>query len=108
MEILIVVVMKFGVVGVVGIVQGGGGGGGGGSEEVKVEKIVFEIKFEGFEVLGKIKIIKEVRSFIDLGFKEVKELVEKIFLVLKVGVLKEEGEKIVEKFKVFGVKVVFE
>ncbi|CAN7129404.1 unnamed protein product [Brassica rapa subsp. narinosa] len=105
-----VAVMKPGAVGAAGIAQGGGGGGGGGggSEEAKVEKTVFEIKLEGFEASGKIKIIKEVRSFTDLGLKEAKELVEKTPSVLKAGVSKEEGEKIVEKLKALGAKVVLE
>ncbi|CAN7053138.1 unnamed protein product [Brassica rapa subsp. trilocularis] len=103
-----VAVMKPGAVGAAGIAQGGGGGGGGGSEEAKVEKTVFEIKLEGFEASGKIKIIKEVRSFTDLGLKEAKELVEKTPSVLKAGVSKDEGEKIVEKLKALGAKVVLE
>ncbi|KAF3517020.1 hypothetical protein DY000_02062744 [Brassica cretica] len=105
-----VAVMKPGAVAAGGIAQGGGGGGGGGgaSEEAKVEKTVFEIKLEGFEASGKIKIIKEVRSFTDLGLKEAKELVEKTPSVLKAGVSKEEGEKIVEKLKALGAKVVLE
>ncbi|KAJ4884296.1 hypothetical protein Rs2_34389 [Raphanus sativus] len=90
-----------------GIAQGQTGGGGA-SEEAKVEKTVFEVKLEGFEASGKIKIIKEVRSFTDLGLKEAKELVEKTPSVLKAGVSKEEGEKIVEKLKALGAKVVLE
>ncbi|CAN7086668.1 unnamed protein product [Brassica oleracea var. botrytis] len=101
-----VAVMKPGAVAAGGIAQGGGGGGA--SEEAKVEKTVFEIKLEGFEASGKIKIIKEVRSFTDLGLKEAKELVEKTPSVLKAGVSKEEGEKIVDKLKALGAKVVLE
>ncbi|KAJ0256292.1 F20 protein [Hirschfeldia incana] len=109
-EVPTIAVMKPGAGGAAGIAQGGGGGGGGGgaSEEAKVEKTVFEVKLEGFEASGKIKIIKEVRSFTDLGLKEAKELVEKTPSVLKAGVSKEEGEKIVEKLKALGAKVVLE
>ncbi|XVE67562.1 hypothetical protein DITRI_Ditri08aG0170400 [Diplodiscus trichospermus] len=57
---------------------------------------------------SKIKIIKEVRSFTDLGLKEAKELVEKTPSVLKKGVSKEEGEVIIEKMKAVGAKVVLE
>lgn len=59
-------------------------------EEKKLEKIFFDVKLEKFDVVFKIKIIKEVCIFIVLGLKEVKELVEKVLIVLKVGVSKEE------------------
>ncbi|CAN8235827.1 unnamed protein product [Cochlearia groenlandica] len=108
-ELPTVSVMKPGASGIVaGQIGGGGGGGGGGGEEAKAEKTVFEIKLEGFEASAKIKIIKEVRSFTDLGLKEAKELVEKVPSVLKSGVSKEEGDKIVEKLKALGAKVVLE
>ncbi|KAK9084256.1 hypothetical protein Scep_030727 [Stephania cephalantha] len=42
-----------------------------------MEKTTFDLKSEKFDVAAKIKIIKEVRSFTDLGLKEAKELVEK-------------------------------
>uniref|UniRef100_A0A1J3J1Z3 54S ribosomal protein L12, mitochondrial n=1 Tax=Noccaea caerulescens TaxID=107243 RepID=A0A1J3J1Z3_NOCCA len=107
-ELPTVAVMKPGA----GIVAGGGMSqgqtGGGASEEAKPEKTVFEIKLESFEAAAKIKIIKEVRSFTDLGLKEAKELVEKTPSVLKAGLSKEEGEKIVEKLKALGAKVVLE
>ncbi|GMY26545.1 50s ribosomal protein l7/l12 [Fagus crenata] len=66
-------------------------------EEMKPEK-----------TLQKIKIIKEVRGFTDLGLKEAKDLVEKSPSVLKKGVSKEEGEQIIEKLKGLGAKVVLE
>ncbi|XP_050371679.1 uncharacterized protein LOC126789533 [Argentina anserina] len=77
-------------------------------EEKKVEKTVFELKLESFEAASKIKLIKEVRSFTDLGLKEAKDLVEKAPSVLKAGVSKEEGEQLVEKLKALGAKVVLE
>ncbi|KAJ8544692.1 hypothetical protein K7X08_017275 [Anisodus acutangulus] len=61
-------------------------------EEKKPEKTVFELKLESYESASKIKIIKEVRSFTDLGLKEAKDLVEKTPAVFKKGVSKEEGE----------------
>ncbi|CAA7014370.1 unnamed protein product [Microthlaspi erraticum] len=106
-ELPTVAVMKPGA----GIVAGGGigqGQTGGASEEAKPEKTVFEIKLESFEAAAKIKIIKEVRSFTDLGLKEAKELVEKTPSILKAGLSKEEGEKIVEKLRALGAKVVLE
>ncbi|KAF8013792.1 hypothetical protein BT93_I1597 [Corymbia citriodora subsp. variegata] len=77
-------------------------------EEKKPEKTVFEVKLESYEASAKIKIIKEVRSFTDLGLKEAKDLVEKTPAVLKAGLSKEEGEQIMEKLKALGAKVVME
>lgn len=81
---------------------------GAAKEEKKPEKTVFELKLESYEASAKIKIIKEVRSFTDLGLKEAKDLVEKTPSVLKKGVSKEEGEQIIEKMKAVGAKVVME
>ncbi|KAI4311818.1 hypothetical protein MLD38_036682 [Melastoma candidum] len=77
-------------------------------EETKPEKTVFELKLESYEAASKIKIIKEVRSFTDLGLKEAKELVEKTPAVFKKGVSKEEAEQIIEKMKAVGAKVIME
>ncbi|KAI5667437.1 hypothetical protein M9H77_17290 [Catharanthus roseus] len=77
-------------------------------EEKKPEKTVFELKLESYDAASKIKIIKEVRSFTDLGLKEAKDLVEKTPAVFKKGVSKEEGEQIIEKMKAIGAKVVME
>ncbi|KAK9099147.1 hypothetical protein Syun_026192 [Stephania yunnanensis] len=46
-------------------------------ESKAAEKTTFDLKLEKFDDAAKIKIIKEVRSFTDLGLKEAKELVEK-------------------------------
>ncbi|KAL9229881.1 hypothetical protein vseg_005300 [Gypsophila vaccaria] len=96
-----------------GIGGSGGGGGAAGTGEKKVEETVaktcFDLKLEaGFEPGAKIKIIKELRTFTDLGLKEAKELVEKAPVVLKTAVSKDEAEKIVEKMKAIGAKVVLE
>ncbi|KAJ0018814.1 hypothetical protein Pint_12120 [Pistacia integerrima] len=77
-------------------------------EEKKPEKTVFELKLESYEASAKIKIIKEVRSFTDLGLKEAKDLVEKTPAIVKKGVSKEEGEQIIEKMKALGANVVME
>ncbi|XP_057971958.1 uncharacterized protein LOC131160356 [Malania oleifera] len=77
-------------------------------EEKKPEKTVFELKLESYEAASKIKIIKEVRTFTDLGLKEAKDLVEKTPSLIKTGVSKEEGEQIMEKMKAIGAKVVME
>ncbi|KAL4577680.1 hypothetical protein LXL04_013791 [Taraxacum kok-saghyz] len=58
--------------------KGGAGGAAKGGEEKAAEKTAFDLKLEGgFDAGSKIKIIKEVRTFTDLGLKEAKELVEK-------------------------------
>ncbi|XP_010926251.1 uncharacterized protein [Elaeis guineensis] len=75
--------------------------------EVK-EKTAFDIKLEKFDTAAKIKVIKEVRTFTDLGLKEAKELVEKTPVVLKKGVTKEEAEAIAAKLKEVGATVVLE
>ncbi|CAL0326368.1 unnamed protein product [Lupinus luteus] len=77
-------------------------------EEKKPEKTVFELKLESYEAASKIKVIKEVRGFTDLGLKEAKDLVEKTPSIIKKGVSKEEGEQIIEKLKALGAKVVME
>ncbi|XP_016650351.1 PREDICTED: 50S ribosomal protein L7/L12-like isoform X3 [Prunus mume] len=73
-----------------------------------VEKTAFDIKIEKFDTAAKIKIIKEVRTFTDLGLKEAKELVEKAPVVVKKGVTKEEAGPIVDKLKELGATVVLE
>lgn len=77
-------------------------------EEKKPEKTVFELKLESYDAASKIKIIKEIRSFTDLGLKEAKDLVEKTPAVFKKGVSKEEAEQIIDKIKTIGGKVVME
>ncbi|XP_068668946.1 uncharacterized protein [Aristolochia californica] len=72
------------------------------------EKTAFDIKLEKFDAAAKIKIIKEVRTFTDLGLKEAKDLVEKAPIVLKKGVTKEEANPILEKLKELGATVVLE
>ncbi|KAF6173258.1 hypothetical protein GIB67_026953 [Kingdonia uniflora] len=79
-----------------------------GADEKAVEKTAFDIKLEKFDAAAKIKIIKEVRTFTDLGLKEAKELVEKAPVVLKSGVTKEVGNPIIEKLKELGATVVLE
>lgn len=83
-------------------------GAGAGAAAAVAEKTVFDIKLEKFEAAAKIKIIKEVRGFTDLGLKEAKDLVEKAPAVLKKGVTKEEAAPIVEKLKELGATVVLE
>lgn len=72
------------------------------------EKTAFDIKLEKYDAAAKIKIIKEVRAFTDLGLKEAKDLVEKVPTVLKKGVTKEEAEAIIAKLKDVGAKASME
>ncbi|KAK1363720.1 Ribosomal protein L12/ ATP-dependent Clp protease adaptor protein ClpS family protein [Heracleum sosnowskyi] len=72
------------------------------------EKLVFDVKIEKFDTSSKIKIIKEVRSFTDLGLKDAKALVEKVPVVVKKGLTKAEAEAISEKLKAVGATVVLE
>lgn len=96
-----------------GMVPGGMRGpaaarGGAAKAEEKAEKTAFDVKLEGFDAAAKIKVIKEVRAFTDLGLKEAKDLVEKAPTLLKKGVTKDEAEKIIEKLKQIGAKVSME
>ncbi|WOK93039.1 hypothetical protein Cni_G01732 [Canna indica] len=102
---------------VIGIANAGAGGAGGsaagatenGKEEAKKqEKTVFELRLDSYDAAAKIKVIKEIRGFTDLGLKEAKDLVEKAPAVIKKGLSKEEAEQIIEKMKAIGAKVVME
>ncbi|KAI3794137.1 hypothetical protein L1987_36764 [Smallanthus sonchifolius] len=78
------------------------------SETKAAEKVVFDVKLEKFDAASKIKIIKEVRAFTDLGLKEAKDLVEKAPTVVKKGITKDEAEAIMAKLKDLGATVVLE
>ncbi|CAI0547255.1 unnamed protein product [Linum tenue] len=84
-----------------------GGGAGAGAAKVE-EKTAFDVKLEKFDAAAKIKVIKEVRAFTNLGLKEAKELVEKVPVVLKQGVTKDEANSIIEKIKAAGGSAVME
>ncbi|KAH6812801.1 Ribosomal protein L12/ ATP-dependent Clp protease adaptor protein ClpS family protein [Perilla frutescens var. frutescens] len=88
--------------------QGGARGGSAKAEDKKVEKTTFDIKLEKFDAAAKLKVIKEIRSFTDLGLKEAKELVEKAPVVLKQQVTKDEANSIIEKIKAVGGVAVME
>ena len=86
----------------------GKGSGAAKKVEEKAEKIVFNVKLKGFNATAKIKVIKEVRSFTNLGLKEAKDLVEKSPMLLKKGMTKEEAKMIIAKMKEVGTKVLME
>ncbi|KAF8390424.1 hypothetical protein HHK36_024950 [Tetracentron sinense] len=88
--------------------QGGTAAGSAKAEEKKAEKTAFDVKLEKFDASAKIKVIKEVRTFTNLGLKEAKDLVEKAPVLLKQGVTKEEANGIIEKIKAAGGVAVME
>lgn len=83
-------------------------GGSSSAPAAAKEKTAFDVKLEKFDPAAKLKVIKEIRVFTDLGLKEAKDLVEKTPAVVKKGVTKEEAEKILEKLKEVGATVVLE
>jgi len=91
---------------------GGGGAGAAAAvaeeKEKAPEKTSFSIKLEGFDAGAKVKVIKEVRAFTNLGLKEAKELVEKAPTVVLQDVKKEEAEKLIAKLVEVGAKAVLE
>lgn len=91
-----------------GLESSSGSSAGPAAETKAAEKTAFDIKLEKFDAAAKIKIIKEVRTFTDLGLKDAKDLVEKAPVVLKKGISKEEAGPIVEKLKELGATVVLE
>ena len=84
-------------------------GPGAAAADAKVEeKTIFDVKLDKFDAAAKSKVIKEIRSFTDLGLKEAKELVEKAPAVVKKGVTKDEANAIIEKLKAIGATAVLE
>ncbi|KAJ4868856.1 Ribosomal protein L12/ ATP-dependent Clp protease adaptor protein ClpS family protein [Raphanus sativus] len=78
------------------------------AETKTAEKTAFDVKLEKFDAASKIKVIKEIRAFTELGLKEAKDLVEKAPVIVKTGLSKEEAEKIMEKLKAVGATVALE
>ncbi|CAN1190576.1 54S ribosomal protein L12, mitochondrial [Linum perenne] len=107
MPVMAMMMPGMGFSGMPGAGRGGAAAAAGKAEE-KVEKTAFDLKLEAYDAASKIKVIKEVRAFTDLGLKEAKELVEKAPTLLKKGVTKEEAEKIIAKLKDVGAKVSME
>ncbi|XP_051146796.1 uncharacterized protein LOC127262245 [Andrographis paniculata] len=104
-EMPVIGVMKPGAVGVAGNTAAAATAA---KEESKPEKTAFELKLESFDAASKLKIIKEIRSFTELGLKEAKDLAEKLPAIIKKGVPKEEAEKIVERMKAIGAVVIMD
>ena len=89
---------------------GGGGGGGAGGDAADgagavEEKTDFDVVLKGFDAKAKIKIIKEVRTLMDLGLKEAKEVVEGAPKTLKKGLDKDAAEELKAKLEGLGAEV---
>ena len=72
------------------------------------EKTLFNLKLQSFDPAAKPKIIKEIKSLLGLSLGDSKKFVESAPKLMKEGVPKEEGEKIVETLKGLGGVVVME
>lgn len=72
------------------------------------EKSLFTLKLKSFDAAAKSKIIKEVKSMLGLSLIDSKKFVESVPKVMKEGVTKEEGTKIVETIKALGGEVEME
>jgi large subunit ribosomal protein L7/L12 len=72
-------------------------------EEVK--PVLVDLKLTGFDAAAKIKVIKEVRSILNLGLKEAKEMVEGAPVILQKGVKPELAEELRTKLEAAGAKV---
>lgn len=80
----------------------GAQGMGSAKTEENVTKQCFDIKLEKFDAAAKSKVIKEERGFTNLGLKEAKDMVEKVPVLFKQSVIKEEANEITEKIKPAG------
>ncbi|KAK6008539.1 hypothetical protein QM012_000442 [Aureobasidium pullulans] len=72
------------------------------------EKSLFNLKLQSFDAGAKPKVIKEIKSLLGLSLVDSKKFVESAPKLMKEGVPKEEGEKIVETLKALGAVVVME
>lgn len=66
------------------------------------EKTLFTLHLKSFETSAKPKIIKEIKSMLGLSLVDSKKFVEAAPKMMKEGVPKEEGEKIIETLKGLG------
>lgn len=90
-----------GVVGDTGAAKGGEKP----AEEVVVEKTAFDVVLQGYEAADKIKIIKEVKTALNLGLKEAKELVEKLPATLAKSLSRKDADELVAKLVPSGAKL---
>lgn len=71
-------------------------------EEAPKEKQNYDVELSAIDAASKIKIIKEVRTILNLGLKEAKDMVEKTPCILKAAVKKSEAEELKEKLSAIG------
>ncbi|KAG8531435.1 uncharacterized protein KY384_003064 [Bacidia gigantensis] len=69
------------------------------------EKTLFTLHLKSFEAGAKPKVIKEIKSMLGLSLVDSKKFVESAPKMMKEGIPKEEGEKIVELMKGLGAVV---
>jgi large subunit ribosomal protein L7/L12 len=81
-----------------------GAGAGQGAAAAQEEKTTFTVVLAS-SGSNKIQVIKEIRTIINLGLKEAKDLVEGAPKTVKEGVSKEEAEDIKKKLEAQGAKV---
>ncbi|MDP2981219.1 MAG: 50S ribosomal protein L7/L12 [Candidatus Omnitrophota bacterium] len=85
-------------------VAASGAGAGQGAAAAQEEKTTFTVVLASSGA-NKIQVIKEIRTIINLGLKEAKDLVEGAPKTVKEGVSKEEAEDIKKKLEAQGAKV---
>ena len=76
--------------------------------EVKVEKMVFNVILTGYEPAQKVKIIKEIKTMLNLGLKEAKDMVDNVPSTLYKDMPKQDAEKMIETLKGFGCQITLE
>lgn len=69
------------------------------------QKKTANIELTGFDAAQKVKIIKELKTLLNLGLKETKDLVDKVPSVLFKDMKREEAEKMAETLKSLGCTV---
>lgn len=72
------------------------------------EKTLFTLTLKSFEATAKPKIIKEIKQMLGLSLVDSKKFVESAPKLMKEGVPKDEGEKIMETIKGLGGVVVMD
>jgi large subunit ribosomal protein L7/L12 len=72
-------------------------------EEAK--PVLVDLKLTGFDAAAKIKVIKVVRSILNLGLKEAKEMVEGAPVILQKGMKPELAEELKTQLEAAGAKV---
>jgi large subunit ribosomal protein L7/L12 len=83
---------------------GGGGGGGASAEAAPPPKTEFDVVLEAVGA-NKIQVIKVVRAATNLGLKEAKDLVEAAPKEVKLGLSKEDAEKLKKELEDSGATV---